>query len=209
MLLNILKFFTIASLCLVYACDSVNTQIKEDKVLTNEPPVNTSNKEELVFTEPIEFTGIKSNDKIPENIRQIWRDFVSDGKYRLAQPSDMTFTEAAKSLLPGQGKSPIVPYEYVWGDLNFQKRIEDEHLAAIVVDITKNGSEKFGLVIFSPVKNTNDKYDINWLYRDKDLSKTTVHRASGDLFVAEYLDDGSRNVCSVNWNQKLKKFECN
>ena len=79
----------------------------------------------------------------------------------------------------------------------------------MIVDGTKSDEEKFSLVIFSPVKNTKDKYDINWLYIIKDLSKTTVNRASGNLFVENYSEDGSRKACSVIWNNKSKKFECN
>ena len=208
MLSNLLKIFTITGLCFFFACNSTNTQTKEETQIT-ESIVNAPDKQEIVFNEPVQFTGVTSNNKIPDNIKQFWKDFISDGKYQLAQPSDMTFSEAAKLQLPGQGKSPIVPYEYAWGDLGFQKRVEDDHLAAIVVNTLKTGNDRFGLVIFSPVKNTKDKFDINWLYRDTDLSKTTVSRASGELYVATFSDDGSRKACSVNWNQKLKKFECN
>lgn len=190
-----------------FSCSLANTQTKEiTEVIESNSDIQ--NNQKIVFTEPVEFTGVKANDKILENIKKVWKDFVSDGKYRLAQPSDMTFSDTAKLQLPGQGKSPIIPYEYAWGDLGFQKRIENDHLATIVIDTAKNGNDRFGLVIFSPVKNSKDKYDINWLYRDMDLSKITVNRASGELYVSTYSDDGSRKSCSVNWNQKLKKFEC-
>lgn len=202
MLTNLLKIYTIVSLFFVFSCNSSNTQKKIEVTQVTETNENNQDKQEIIFTEPIEL------NKIPENIKPIWKDFVSEGKYRLAQPSDMTFSEAAKSELPGQGKTPITPYVYAWGDLGFDKRIEDDHLAAIVVDTTKTGDDKFGLIIFSPVKNTKDKYEINWIYRDADLSKTTVSRASGELYVATFSDDGSRKACSVNWNRKLKKFEC-
>lgn len=208
MLTNSLKIFVIAILFFFFSCDSANTQTQESaKVIQSNSKVQ--NEQEIIFTEPVEFTGVKSNNKIPENIKSAWKDFVADGKYRLAQPFDMTFSEAAKAELPDQGRSPIIPYDYVWEDLGFNKRIGDNHLAAIVVDTTKTGNDNFGLVIFSPVKNTKDTYDINWLYRDANLSKTIVNRASGELYVANYSDDGSRKSCSVNWNQNLKKFECN
>lgn len=201
MLTNLLKIFAVSILFFSFSCSSANTQTKEiNEVVESNSNIQTN--QEVIFTEPVEL------NKIPENIKPIWKDFVSEENYRLAQPSDMTFSEAAKSELPGQGKTPIPPYVYAWGDLGFDKRIEDDHLAAIVVDTTKTGNDKFGLVIFSPVKNTKDKYEINWLYRDVDLSKITLSRASGELYVATFSDDGSRKACSVNWNRKLKKFEC-
>ncbi|HVE56844.1 MAG TPA: hypothetical protein VNB22_08445 [Pyrinomonadaceae bacterium] len=207
MLKDLIKIVIISGLIFSFSCNSANTQTKEPS-REAESESNSQNKQEVVFTEPIKFTGIKSNDKIDENIKTVWKNFVADGKYRLAQPFDMKFSEAAKSQLPGQGKSPIVPYEYIWGDLNFGKRIEDDHLAAIVVDTTKDGNDRFGLVIFSPVKNTKNKYDVNWLYHNADLSKTTVNRASGYFYVSTFSDDGSRKACSVKWDKKLNKFEC-
>lgn len=206
--IKLYRFLTLAILTFACACSSEVTKTKNELTQTDKSVEKSENSETIVFTEPIEFTGIQGSDKVPENIRNAWQKFTSNGQYRLAQPSDMTFSESAKSQLPGQGKSPIVPYVYVWGELNYQKSIEDDHLAAIFVDTTKNSSDKFSLVIFSPRSDKKDEYDINWLYRNQDLSKTTVHGASGELHVAQYSDDGSREECSVVWNKKLKKFEC-
>lgn len=207
MLKSLLKIFTVGALSFVFFCHSANRQIQDSSQII-ESNTKVQNKREIIFAEPVTLTGIKSSDKIPDKAEAIWKDFTADGQYRLAQPFDMTFSETAKSELSRQGKSSIVPYEYVWGDLGFNKRIEDDHLAAIVVNTAREGNDKFGLVIFSPVKNTKGKYDINWLYRDMDLSKTTVNRASGELYVTTYSEDGSLKSCSVVWNKKLKKFEC-
>lgn len=206
MLKYLSKVFIVVNIFFGFSCSSSNTQIQDSSHIV-ESNTKVQNNQEIIFAEPVAFTGVKSNDKTPDKIKAIWKDFAADGQYRLAQSFDMTFSEAAKSKLPGQGKS-LIPYEYVSGDLGFGKRIEDDHLAAIVVDTTKDGNSKFGLVIFSPVKNSKDKYETNWLYRDKDLSKTTVNKASGELYVTTYSEDDSRKTCSVNWNMKINKFEC-
>lgn len=198
MILRLTIFALLVSLC---ACNSVESQSNNSLPESNQTVIKTEPK---VLTEPLEFIS----NQVPENIKSVWANFIKNGQYRLAQPADMTFSEKAKLQLPGKGESPIKPYEYIWGDLEFDKRIEDDHLAAIVVDTTKNEANKFGLVFFSPIKETKDKYEINWLYRDKDLSKATVSRASGEFYVSEYSDDGSRKSCSVKWNKKAKKFEC-
>lgn len=181
-------FFPLFIFC---SCNSVNTQTKIQTIQNNNVNKNAAQIDAKVITEPLD-----DLNKLPENIRSVWRNFTADGKYRLAQPSEMTVSKITQS------------YVYIWGDLNYNKRIEDEHLAAIIVDTTKTDADKFSLVIFSPIRKTKDKYDINWLYRDKNLSKTIVSRASGDFYVAEYADDGSRKSCSVKWNVKLKTFEC-
>jgi hypothetical protein len=92
--------------------------------------------------------------------------------------------------------------------LKYNKRVEDDHLAAIVVDTTKQDDNRFSLVIFSPPKDKKDVFETHWFYRDRDLSKTTVNRASGYFYVTEYFDDGTQNSCSVAWNPKRKQFEC-
>lgn len=187
MILRLTIFALLISLC---ACKSVESQSNNSLPVSNQSVVKTEPK---VVTEPLEYPF----NKVPEHLKPIWDEFTKSGQYRLAQHSEMQIPEN------------ILPYDYIWGDLGFDKRAEDNHLAAIVVDTTKTDDNKFGLVIFSPIKGTKDKYEINWLYRDKDLSKTTVNRASGEFYVAEYSDDGSRKSCSVNWNKKLKIFVCN
>ncbi len=196
------KLFTLLILTLFCACSSANMQTQSNVAQANQ----TDNKFEVIqekpLTEPLNIRG-----EFPESLRKKWQEFTANGQYRLAQVSDMKFSEAAKQSLPGKGVAGF-PYAYSWGDLNYPKRIEDDHLAAIVVDTTKNDSGKFSLVIFSPIKDRKDEYAINWLYRERDLSASTINRASGELYFSQYFDDGSRKACSVKWNAKLKQFNC-
>jgi len=157
------------------------------------------------FAEPV--TSLDAN-KFTDGLRETWRRFTASGQYRLAQTSDMRFPDRAKeAALRSLPENPI-PFVYIWGDLNFKKRVEDDHLAAIVVDTTKQDNNRFSLVIFSPPEGKKDVFETHWFYRDRDLSKTTVNRASGYFYVTEYFDDGTQKSCSVAWNLKQKVFEC-
>lgn len=138
-----------------------------------------------------------------EALRKAWQRLTANGQYRLAQMEDMRFSEAAIRT----NEIDHTYYVYIRGDLAYKKRVEDNLLAAIVVDTTRNDENRFGLVIFSPLEDSKD-YKIHWLYRERDLSRTTVSRASGSFFVSEYLDDGSRRTCSVHWYRSRKQFEC-
>jgi hypothetical protein len=129
--------------------------------------------------------------KHSESLLLAWRSFTASGQYRIAR----------------KGETADSPYAYSWGDLNYPKRVEDDHFAAIIVDTTKSDANRFGLVIFSPPAGGSG-YEAHWLYRDRDLSKASVHRASGDLYFTERVDDGSEKTCSVSWNRRLKRFEC-
>jgi hypothetical protein len=128
-----------------------------------------------------------------EALREAWQRFTSNGQHRLAQEEDIRF--------------PTTPYVYVWGDLAYGKRADDDHLAAIVVDTTRNDEHRFGLVIFSPPEGRQD-YKVHWLYRDRDLSKTSVSQASGSFFVTEHLDNGSERTCIVHWYRSQQQFQC-
>ncbi len=128
-----------------------------------------------------------------EALRDAWQRFTANGQYRLAQKEDMRF--------------PTMPYVYIWGDLAYRKRAKDDHLAAIVVDTTRNDENRFSLVIFSPPEGSRD-YKVHWLYRDRDLSRTSVSIASGSFFVSERLDDGSEQTCIVYWYRSRQQFQC-
>jgi hypothetical protein len=193
MTIKFYKFLIIAVLAFVCACNSVVSQTNKESNQIEQTVIKSETKDDVVFTE----LNDSPFDKTPEKIQKVWKKFTANGQYRLAQPSEINVSKSVR------------PYVYIWGDLNYDKRIEDDHLAAIVVDMTKNDQNRFCLVIFSPIKNAKDKYDINWLYRDKDLSKTTVSRASGEFYVEQFSDDGNRKACSVNWNKKRQIFECN
>lgn len=129
--------------------------------------------------------------KHSEALLSAWRSFTASGRYRIAR----------------EGESQGLPYAYSWGDLNYPKRVGDDHFAAIVVDTERSDENRFGLVIFSPTEGGRG-YDLHWLYRGRDLSKASVRRASGELHVTGHLDDGSRKGCSVKWDRRLKRFEC-
>lgn len=198
------RLFAFSILTLFCACSSANLQTQNEIVQDNQAVKKIESNQEEKLTELLNLKG-----EFPNALRKKWQEFTANGQYRLAKESDMTFAEIAKRQSPGQGNSATNLYEYVWGDLNYPKRIEDDHLAAIVVNTTKSDSNKFSLVIFSPIKGKKDEYEINWLYREQDLSKATVNRASGDLYVREYLDDGSQKSCFVKWNPKIREFNCN
>ena len=159
------------------------------------PPVQAVERR---VTDP---TATGENDS--EALRQAWRRLTASGQYRLAQKEDMRFSLAAIRT----NEVDYVPYVYIWGDLAYGKRVADDHLAAIVVDTTRNDENRFGLVIFSPPEGSRD-YQLHWLYRDRDLSRTTVSRASGSFFVSDYPDDGSPRTCTVHWYRSRKQFEC-
>ena len=78
-------------------------------------------------------------------------------------------------------------------------------LAALVVDKTRD-ADRFSLVIF--VRRPANRYDLYWIYRNMDLSKYRMSRASGDIFVDYPRGDGTKGVCEIQWDRKQRRWSC-
>ena len=144
-------------------------------------------------------TCCKFGTPAPDELKEAWRRFIEDGRYRLARLEDMQFSggERVKSL-----------YDFPWGALGYDQIPGADHLAAIVVDTTRTDDARFGLVIFSAPKSEDGAYVAHWLYRERDLSRAGVIRVSGELSVSQYREDGSEAICHVRWDKRRKKYVC-
>ena len=137
-----------------------------------------------------------------QGIDKAWHRFTESGQYRLA------LKEEIKSPAREFGSDSLNSiFAYCWGQLGFD-RSEDHwyHLAAIVVDTARKDEERFGLVIFSSPKGGDGSYQPYWVVRNRDLSRSVVWTGSGDLMLADYKDDGSREVSFVQWNRQHRRY---
>jgi hypothetical protein len=150
----------------------------------------------LWLTDP---TCCKFGTPAPDELKEAWGRFARDGRYRLARPEDMKF---------GGGERVRTLFDFPWGDLGYDQMPGAGHLAAIVVDTTRADDSRFGLIIFSAPKSRKGAYAAHWLYRERDLSRAGVTRASGELYVSEYRGDGSEAVCRVRWDERQTRYVC-
>lgn len=162
-------------------------------------------------TEPI-YSVIPGKKSDYENMKAAWQQVTAGGQYRLACDSDGDFAlDSAEPKTPESYSIDRQPRSITnWGNWNYPKRPDEEHLAAIVVDTARNSSdpERFGLVILSPPEAKKNSYDVNWLYRNRDLSRTSVGMSSGSVWVQDFTPDGKRSLCWIVWNRSRKLFEC-
>jgi hypothetical protein len=79
-------------------------------------------------------------------------------------------------------------------------------LALFVVDTTKSGLERFGLIIM--LERPADRYDIYWIFRDRDFTNFELSRASGSLFVWHPGEDRKRTTCRIEWVRAKGKWTC-
>jgi hypothetical protein len=133
-----------------------------------------------------------------------WQQFTEDGRYRMAKRDDFQIPEAAVKEHPD---NPFFTnkFAYVGGDFNRDGHYLDR--AFIVVDTTVSSKERFGVVIFSA--SADDSVPkAYWLFRGRDLSRTVLGTASELLYLTEYQEDGTYDVCHVLWNKDGQNYFC-
>jgi len=135
----------------------------------------------------------------PEWTIAAWHQFTADGRYRLARKSDFDIpTDSVSDRYKKIDISDAISRPFVVVDANHDNRFKD--LVVLVVDSSRADSAKFGIVIFNEPAKKNETSEPHWLYRDNDLSRTTLSPWSGGLTVRTYHDDGTYNACYVTWN---------
>lgn len=167
---------------------------------------NTSDQPGLLKSQP---SDNPNSPDAPEWRKEAWQRFTAEGKYRLANASDFSFSEAAKKKLQysfGNDWYTKIAQPYIGGDINHDNASWD--LAVIVVDVTHSEVPQFGLVVFNAPKDRGSIPTLHWLYRNRDLSKVVLTWWSGGLIIEEYREDGSSEACYVNWNEKRQAYSC-
>ncbi len=147
----------------------------------------------------------------PEGEKEVWRQFISQGRYRAAQAYDFFLSLEARKIL---GLAPDTPNEaihsfktpYVGGDINRDGAYND--LAVIVVDKEKHDESRFGLVIFNEPTEKDRKYTTHWLYQDRNLSSTMIRWWRGGLLLVNYKNNGDQQICSVKWKEQIQSYFC-
>ena len=165
-------------------------------------PVNTNSitAEAASSSQPVREV-LKTVDPFEGNawLKEGWRLFTKNGRYRLAQPDDFQFSELAKSKMNkvhGDWRYYVTRPYILWWNFGF---------AMIFIDTTKTDNNRFNLAIFNePEKNKH--YEPTWIIRNQDLSKTVLEASSGYGFVIQYSDDGSQKVYQVLYKERLRKY---
>ncbi len=187
------------AICIGFACSKSKPQ---SSAASNEPSsqIQTGPQKELDYTTDPTCCGLMSVGN--QGIDKAWRRFTANGRYRLA------LKEEIKSPAKEFGSDALNSiFAYCWGRLGYDSSEEAwNHLAAIVVNTSRNDDARFGLVIFSSPKAGDGSYQPYWIYQDRDLSRTVVWTGTGDLMIAEYKEDGSRAVSYVQWDSARRRF---
>ena len=164
----------------------------QTRVLTDNRPQNTqitsspspSPEAELSVSDLIKQWPFIEKEK-RAGMLHAWSRVPNNAHYRVAQKGDF--------------ENPFMTSDY--GELAGAYA-----LATLIVDKTAPGPKRMSLIIF--VERQDNRSDIYWIYRDMDLSKYRMSRASGDIFVDEVHEDGSKSLCEIRWDKKERTWAC-
>jgi hypothetical protein len=141
-----------------------------------------------------------------------WERFIQDGKYRIAGADDFSMPPTIKQSQYWIDVSRAISLPCNAGDFNGDGGSDR---ACIMIDTTRNDSEKFGIVIIEGTRSelgtpiTKPTPSLHWLYQGMDLSQTILSYTLRDgLRVREYFDDGSRRSCQVIWDRQKQEYLC-
>lgn len=138
---------------------------------------------------------------------EAWERFTADGRYRIARAGDFNFPEAAWQRRRVDLER-YVAAPYVVNDIDRDYRSRDA--AVVVGDTTRDDAERFGLVIFTePADGDGETVPQPfWLYRDRDLSRTSIGWDSEGMALLHSRDDGTNAVCHVKWDRQRRRYDC-
>lgn len=135
------------------------------------------------------------------------QSFFQDGRFRLPEAKSFRIPEAAKKDYYAHiDIETATTRPFIIGDINHDGLYQD--IVLIVEDSTNADNERFSVVIFNEPADKNTASMPIWLYRDRDLSKATLNWWSGGLSIRVYNDDGTYNLCYVNWDAKTEAYSC-
>ncbi len=175
------------------------------KQVSENPKVAEQQTSEEPSPAPSPFFGMLVDSE--QAAARAWKQFTKDGRYQIARASDFKMPEWTKTVYYSSDIGLAMKYPYCDGDIN-RDGVQND-FAFIVVDSTRNDAARFGIVIFSKRKDGKDYESPRWLFRDSDLSTTTLGRSSGGpMHIVQYREDGTRRFCYVKWNRQLKEYYC-
>ena len=75
-----------------------------------------------------------------------------------------------------------------------------------VINKTVAEPQRFGLLIL--IERPANRYDAYWIYQDKDLSRVTLNRHSGNIYLSGARDDGVSVYCDIKWDRSEQRWTC-
>ena len=175
-------------------------------------PQSTPKIEPQIDAKPTQQASQSAPELMPKGLfdqdpkgAEAWLQFTQDGRYRIARRDDFQIAEAVMTEHPND---PFFAnkFAYVGGDFNRDGHLMDR--AFVVVDTTTTAKERFALIVFNAPPDGKSLPSIHWVLKARDLSKSVLSAATDVLYLTEYHEDGTQDVCHVRWDKNREEYSC-
>jgi len=133
------------------------------------------------------------------------RRFMEDGRYRIAHRDDFQIPDA---VMRNHLSNPFFTnkFAYVGGDFNRDAHQLDR--AFVVIDTSTTAKERFAFIVFNAPSDDTTLPSVHWVVTTHDLSTSVLSAATDVLYLTEYHEDGTQDVCHVRWDKNRKEYSC-
>jgi hypothetical protein len=132
-----------------------------------------------------------------------WKRVADYDKYGVARVEDFRIPERFRKERYWGDIEGALEHPYMSGEMNGNY---NENLALLAVDRARTDPERFSIILF--IGRAANRYEVHWLYRNRDLSRYTISRHSGNIYLQEFREDGTTSACDIQWDSGLKAYTC-
>lgn len=189
---NILSFLTVICISLFGSCFVKDDVIPKTNVIATNP--------KTVDSSPI-------TQESPAWQIKAWEHFVANGEYTMVNKMDFKIdVDRISNDYQKLDVESSIKHPYLVADLNHDSLSKD--LAVIVRNANIKGSANLAVVVFLEPKDPNEIPEPEWIFQNKDLSRSVISQWSGGAMLRTYSEDGTSKACYINWRKEKKYFSC-
>ena len=192
----VVKIFLVLLLTNQLACSpqsSTNQPVNQPRSEPSTPPqIGAAAQETDISVDQFLQKVPLIEEKRRAGLSQAWRKIPHHDQYRKARASDF--------------KDPN------WSEKEYDRSYDYGEiagaygLAMFVINKTIAEPSRFSLLIL--IERPANRYDAYWIYQDKDLSRVTLNRHSGNIYLAGTDDEGLNINCDIKWNKSERRWAC-
>lgn len=130
-----------------------------------------------------------------------WKNQRGYKNFRMVEPPDFRIPEwvSREHYASDVERATGRPYDY--GELSGAYGV-----VLFMVDQAAVDNNRFSIAVL--IRRPGNIFSFHWIFEKTDLSQTTLGRHSGDVYLKQFLDDGSTKFCDIQWSRALGRWAC-
>ena len=130
-----------------------------------------------------------------------WKKVPGYKNYRMVEASDFRIPGWVSREYYARDVERATAWSHDYGELGGAYG-----LVLFVVDRTTVDNDRFSVAIL--IRRPGNKFSLYWVFEKTDLSRVTLNRHSGDVYLQEFREDGTTRSCDIQWSRNLGRWAC-